>query len=132
MWETNSTAFSKKNNFTNRIYISRNFEVITWDMLKKVKYNNNIELYYYGEKFTLQPGDLVYRKINYDKNIDGHVEFIIGKDKVVGWGRVNKNYTLMKKYTPKMKGYFSNDSKDQDQPFVTIIRFKGEQTYEKN
>ena len=87
---------------------------------------NNIELYYYEKKFTLQPGDLVYRKINYEKNIDGHVEFFIGKDKVVSWGRVNRDYTLMKKYMPKINGYYSNDLKDQNQPFVTIIRIKGE------
>ena len=51
-------------------------------------------------------GDLIYKKRNDNKKLDGHVEFYIGNDKVVSWGKVYKDYIIRKKFELKNDGYF--------------------------
>ena len=119
-------AFSKISVFTNKLFNTRKFEIIEWNMLKKIIKNGKIELKYYGENFKLQPGDLLYRQVNYGKKINGHVDFFLNNNNVISWGRVNKKHTIQKQYTPTNIGYISNDINDKEQPFVTIIRFIGE------
>ena len=126
LWETSSMAFSKISVFTNKLFNTRKFEIIEWNMLKKIIKNGKIELKYYGENFKLQPGDLLYRQVNYGKKINGHVDFFLNNNNVISWGRVNKKHTIQKQYTPTNIGYISNDINDKEQPFVTIIRFIGE------
>lgn len=84
--------------------------------MKKKRERDIIELYYNSKRFELEVGDLICRK--------GHVEFYIGNNKVVSWGRVHKTYTLNKSFEPEVNGYKSNDSEDRDIPFTTIIRLR--------
>lgn len=55
----------------------------------------------------------------------GHVEFYLGENKVVSWGGVHKTYTINKLFKIQQNGYYSNDSEDNNRPFVAIIRFIG-------
>ena len=100
LWGTNSEEFLKDSKVTKKLSTKKLFKLITWDTLKKKRENDIIELYYNSKRFGLEVGDLICRK--------GHVEFYIGNNKVVSWGRVNK----------------SNDSEDRDIPFTTIIRLR--------
>lgn len=117
LWETNSENFTNKSKTMDILLLKNKFDLIKWDKLEKRIVDNKIELYRNNKKFNLKIGDLVYRK--------GHVEFYLGKNKVVSWGRVNKTYTIDKSFEVKLNGYYSDDSEDNNRPFVTIIRFIG-------
>ena len=80
--------------------------------------NGNYKLYYDDKQFILKEGDLLYRK--------GHVEFYIGNNKVVSWGRVHKTNVLKKVFVLNVNGYCSSDVEDMNIPFTSIVRFKGE------
>ena len=86
LWGTNSTDYSKINTFTDKLLSTERFEIISLDVDNNIKKN----------KENLQVGDLLYRKINYDKKIDGNVEFYIGNNKIVSWGRIHRTYTINK------------------------------------
>ena len=88
-------------------------------------------------EFKLEIGDLVYRKekAHYEylnekrisvTDIPGHVEFYIGNDKVVGWGKIQKkNFEVKKFYKNQEQYYFyTKNQYDYDQPFTKIIRLK--------
>ena len=91
--------------------------LITWDILDKVVEEKEVKVYYNNKRFDLQIGDLICRK--------GHVEFYIGDNKVVSWGRVHKAYAINKNFKPLLTGYKSNDKEDKDIPFTSFLRFKG-------
>lgn len=116
LWGTNSEEFLKDSKVTKKLSTKKLFKLITWDTLKKKRENDIIELYYNSKRFGLEVGDLICRK--------GHVEFYIGNNKVVSWGRVHKTYTHSKNFEPTINGYKSNDSEDRDIPFTTIIRLR--------
>ena len=116
LWGTNSEEFLKDSKVTKKLTTKKLFKLITWDILKKKRENDIIELYYNSKRFGLEVGDLICRK--------GHVEFYIGNNKVVSWGRVHKTYTQSKNYELTINGYKSNDSEDRDIPFTTIIRLR--------
>ena len=116
LWGTGSDKFLGKSEFTDKLVGTKVFEVLKIDDInQKIKRDKTIK-----EKIKeLKPGDLIYRK--------GHVEFYIGNDKVISWGRIHKTYTLSKRFEKgKNDGYFySNDENDEGIPFTTIIRFIG-------
>ena len=116
LWVTNSEEFLKDSKVTKKLSTKKLFKLITWDTLKKKRENDIIELYYNSKRSGLEVGDLICRK--------GHVEFYIGNNKVVSWGRVYKTYTHSKNFEPTINGYKSNDSEDRDIPFTTIIRLR--------
>ncbi len=118
LWETSSEKFSIKNEFTNKLLGTNKFDIINLKKLEKRENENDIGFYYKGNKIELKAGDLVYRK--------GNVEFYIGNNKVVGWGRVHKSFTINKAFSLKVDGYYSSDIEDKNIPFITIIRCKGE------
>ena len=107
LWETKSNDFSNVNNFTNKILQSEKFEIISIDIDESA---NN-------KKDELQVGDLLYRK--------GNVEFFIGKNKVVNWGRVHKTYIVSKDIRKKDNKFYSYNIEDEGKPYTTIIRFLG-------
>ena len=116
LWGTNSEDFLKNSKATKKLLTKKLFKLITWDILKKEREKDIIVVYYNSKRFELKAGDLICRK--------GHVEFYIGNNKVVSWGRVHKTYTLNKSFEPDINGYKSNDSEDRDIPFTTIIRLR--------
>ena len=117
LWGTSSTMFSKENTFTNKLLKTKNFKI--YNLYKKQQKDKNAK--YIKEKLSnLTAGDLLYRK--------GHVEFYIGNNKVVGWGRVHKEQYTNKKFIKSIaNGYFYSDNyEDNNIPYTTIIRFIGE------
>lgn len=68
------------------------------------------------DSLDLEVGDLIYR--------EGHVEFYIGNNKVIGWGRIHKTYTLNKMFHPEIDGFHTNDPKDDNIPYTSFIRLK--------
>ena len=117
LWGTSSAMFSKENTFTNKLLKTKNFKI--YNLYKKQQKDKNAK--YIKEKLSnLTAGDLLYRK--------GHVEFYIGNNKVVGWGRVHKEQYINKKFIKSIaNGYFYSDNyEDNNIPYTTIIRFIGE------
>ena len=106
--------------------------------MKTLTASNKFKLYSLSDilaadDFDLKPGDLLYRKekTHYvDKNGQkvlvtdkpGHVDFYIGNDSVVNWGRIHKSNITKKHFIKTKEGYISNNSDDEQQPFVAIIR----------
>ena len=119
LWETSSENFKEKTDAIRIILSTKKFDYIKWNALEKIEKDNKIELYYDNNRFNLKAGDLIYRK--------GNVEFYIGDNKVISWGRVNNTYVISKKFEIKKEGFKSNDSEDKGIPFTTFIRFKGDQ-----
>ena len=117
LWETKSEDFKNKSKILDILLLKNKFDLIKWDKLEKRIVDNKIELYRNNKRFYLKTADLVYRK--------GHVEFYIGENKVVSWGRVHNTYTINKLFNEQLNGYYSNDCEDENIPFVTIIRFIG-------
>ncbi len=116
LWETNSTMFSQKSNITKKLVNTKLFELHMLN--KKYNYPNKTDL-----NKNLMVGDLIYKKRNDNKKLDGHVEFYIGNDKVVSWGKVHKDYIIRKKFELKNDGYFYSDY--EFEPYTSIIRFIG-------
>lgn len=118
LWETSSEKFSIKNKLINILMHTNKFDLVKLKKLKNEQKNGNYKLYYDGKQFILKEGDLLYRK--------GHVEFYIGNNKVVSWGRVHKTNVLKKVFVLNVNGYCSSDVEDMNIPFTSIVRFKGE------
>lgn len=118
LWETKSTDFLNKNGIIAILTKINRFDLIKWDRIDKKIVNKHIEVYYNDKKFKLQAGDLLYR--------NGHVEFYLGNNKVVSWGRVHKTYLINKGFYVEKDGYYSEDSEDNGKPYVAIIRFRGD------
>ena len=117
LWGTSTEAFSNINDFTNKLIATNRFSLIKWNYLDKIKADDGkIGIFYKGKAFTLQPGDLIYR--------NNHVEFYIGNNQVIGWGRLHSTYTIKKLFYPSQDGYYSTDPLDKDKPYTTIIQFK--------
>ena len=117
LWGTSSTMFSKENTFTDKLLKTKNFKI--YNLYKKQQKDKNAK--YIKERLSnITAGDLLYRK--------GHVEFYIGNNKVIGWGRVNKEQYINKKFIKNItNGYFYSDNyEDNNIPYTTIIRFIGE------
>lgn len=103
--------YANLNSFTKKLTNDKRFELIEFN---KIKSNiKNID----SMKFSPQIGDLLYRK--------GHVEFYVGHNKTIGWGRVHKACLIAKKYCIDEDGIKSNDPEDKNIPYTTIIRFMG-------
>ena len=113
LWGTNSEKYLTNNHFTNKLLRTQKFELHTWDDIKNNYQTDGDQI----SEFRLKIGDLVCRK--------GNVEFYIGNDKVVSWGRVHKTYTLNKSFYMSNNGMISSDSEDNNQLYITVIRFKG-------
>ena len=115
LWETSSTDFSKLNNFTKKILSTKRFKLIMWDDI-----NDEISLSKSQIKeHKLKVGDLLYR--------NGTVEFYIGKNKVVNWGQVHKEYYIQKEIYYDGANIFTYDIKDNYLQYMSFIRFEGGQ-----
>ena len=108
LWGTNTEMFSRFNSFIKKLTGTKKFEFYTWnDSTKSTNINKD---------FILQIGDLIYRK--------NHVEFYIGNNKVIGWGRLHKTYTINKTFHFESNGLYSNDESDKNLPYTAIIRLR--------
>ena len=109
LWGTSTEAFSNKNAFTNTLINTMLFELHQLGTKKNSSVSRIQEL---------QVGDLLYRQ--------GHVEFYIGDNKTIGWGRLHKNTTIKKSFNYNQNGlFYSTDPLDLNQPYTSIIRFTG-------
>ena len=115
LWGTSSDDFLTLNKFTEKLIKTKKFEFYKWSTKNNDKYTNNNDV----SDFDLKTGDVICRK--------GHVEFYIGNNKVVSWGRVHKAYTLSKTFAITNDGVYSNDIEDGQIPFKTFIRLRKEQ-----
>ncbi len=116
LWYTSSYKFSFKNELTNVLIESDKFHLYTLENLKEQYEEAKKD----GRNFSydLKIGDLIQR--------DGHVEFYIGNNKVINWGRIHNTYTLNKFFHFEDDGFHSNDPNDKEIPYTTIIRFMGD------
>lgn len=132
LWGTGSELFSyKRSKIINKLVMdSKKFKFI--DLTSMDNYNNILAANKNVNNIDLRPGDMIYRKINYKDGIDGHVEFYIGNNRVMSWGRVHKSYYLNKIFKKQGRFFYSNDVNDKEQPYVAIIRFKGDKYEQKN
>lgn len=112
LWETSSEDFLVLNTFINKLIKTKKFEFYNWSTAKNDKYINDNNV----NDFDLKIGDAICRK--------GHVEFFIGNNKVVSWGRVHKTYILNKSFTVANDGIYSDDTEDGQKPFKTFIRLR--------
>ena len=143
LWYTGTFSFTKgKGMFNLLIDKIKKFEY--YDTNEIIKYDNKSKESLKNAEFIIQPGDLIYRKekghfeiVDGKKisvtDIPGHVEFYIGQNKVVGWGKINNVYFVNKEFKKdnKSKYFYSNNiSEDKNQPYTTIIRLK-RRIYEK-
>ena len=112
LWGTSSEDFLTLNKFTEKLIKTKKFEFYKWSTKNNDKYINNNDV----NDFDLRIGDAICRK--------GHVEFYIGNNKIVNWGRVHKTYTLNKSFAITNDGVYSNDIKDGQIPFKTFIRLR--------
>lgn len=109
LWGTSSVDYLSLNRFTKRILKSGKFEIYRWEHIQE---NQNK-----SKDFNLQVGDLICRS--------GNVEFYIGNNKVVSWGRLHKTYTLNKEFHIETNGIYSNFYEELGMPYTVFIRFKG-------
>ena len=110
LWYTQSTMFSDYTDLVNYLTSTNKFTLIKLNTLNNISSKENTT--------ELKAGDLIYRQ--------RHVEFYIGNNKVVNWGRIHKTYTINKTFHLENDGYHSSDPKDTNIPYTTIIRFKGD------
>lgn len=109
LWETSTEMFAKKNTFTNTLVNTMLFELRELGAQKNASIDRIKEL---------KVGDLLYRQ--------GHVEFYIGNNKTVGWGRIHKDNIIRKSFNYNQNGlFYSTDPLDLNQPYTSIIRFTG-------
>ena len=117
---------------------SYSYRITDSRIMKTLTASNKFKLYSLSDilaadDFDLKPGDLLYRKekAHYVDNNGqkvlvtdkpGHVDFYIGNDSVVNWGRIHKSNIIKKHFIKTKEGYISNNSDDEQQPFVAIIR----------
>ena len=124
LWETKTTDYLLPNsNILNKlIKLSRKFALFSEiDILEE---NKKYERKETNEKFSLVVGDLICK--HQEKNVAGNVEFYIGNNKYVGWGHINKSYTIKKKLKMINNKFYSDYEGDKETPYTTVIRFKGD------
>ena len=58
-----------------------------------------------------------------------HIEFYIGNNKIISWGKVHKEYFISKEFVARsnngLNGFYSNSIEDKNSPYICLIRFKG-------
>ena len=124
LWETRTTDYLLPNsNILNKlIKLSRKFALFSEiDILEE---NKKYERKETNKKFSLVVGDLICK--HQEKNVAGNVEFYIGNNKYVGWGHINKSYTIKKKLKMINNKFYSDYEGDKETPYTTVIRFKGD------
>ncbi|MBP3201153.1 MAG: hypothetical protein J6M39_05860 [Lachnospiraceae bacterium] len=124
LWGTRTTDYLLPNSsiLNKLIKISRKFALFSEiDILEE---NKKYERKETNEKFSLAVGDLICK--HQEKNVAGNVEFYIGNNKYVGWGHINKSYTIKKKLTMTNNKFYSDYEGDKGTPYTTVIRFKGD------
>ena len=117
LWGTSSTMYLDLNSFTKKILKDKKFEIITYDKIASNAQNISLS------KFEPKTGDLLCR--------EGHVEFFITKNKTISWGRVHKDFLIIKEYKREKRGLVSSHPEDKNMPVTTIIRFTGGNSNEK-
>ena len=108
---------TKKNLFT----LYTHFDIMQY-LLSTVSNTKNIF-------YELQVGDMIYRPALIENHIvikPAHIEFYIGNNSVISWGRVHSEYITKKILKYNNGVYISNSSLDFNQPYIHIIRFNGE------
>ena len=113
LWGTNSGDFLNYNQFVKKVLKTNKFDFYKLSKQLDDEYINEGELI----NFKLRVGDAMCRS--------GHIEFYIGKNKVVSWGRVHKLYTINKTFTIEKDGVYSGDVLDKGIPYNAFIRLKG-------
>lgn len=123
LWTTGSKNFDNIYSGIGKVLLeTKKFEINNIDEINK-------------KDLEIEVGDLIYRKekAHYEyadgkrvskTDIPGHVEFCIGNDKYVGWGKIQNIYCFNKQFYKNDKGFYSNYQDDYNQPYTTIIRFK--------
>ena len=111
LWGTSSTMYLDLNSFTKKILKDKKFEIIPYDKITSNAQNISLS------KFEPKTGDLLCR--------EGHVEFFITKNKTISWGRVHKDFLIIKEYKREKRGLVSSHPEDKNMPVTTIIRFTG-------
>ena len=117
LWGTSSTMYLDLNSFTKKILKDKKFEIIPYDKIASNAQNISLS------KFEPKTGDLLCR--------EGHVEFFITKNKTISWGRVHKDFLIIKEYKREKRGLVSSHPEDKNMPVTTIIRFTGGNSNEK-
>ena len=113
LWTTGSSEFNNSNKRAASILIkTKKFELIDID---KAESSNNV---------SLLPGDLLFRVGDKSKGISSHVEFYIGKNKVVGWGHIERNFYNTKGFNTMNEKIISNYTGDFALPFTNVIRLR--------
>ena len=115
LWGTSSTMFINKSSLISKLTKTKQFAF--YNLYKKSKNNNVGNSSGSAEDMNLQVGDLLCR--------NGNVEFYIGSNKMVGWGRIHKEYTIYRALEKGANGYFY-DKDGENLPYTTIIRFRKE------
>ena len=114
LWGTSSGDYLNYNQFIKKILKTNKFVFRKISQRIDDEYINESEV----TNFNLKVGDAMCRK--------GHIEFYIGNNKVVSWGRVQKEYTVSKVFTIAEDGVYSNDAQDKGIPYNVFIRLKGD------
>ena len=114
LWYTNSKAFTGKSNLISILTGTNKFKYLSWNDIASISKEDKDYLNF--DSLDLEVGDLIYK--------EGHVEFYIGNNKVIGWGRIHKTYTLNKMFHPEIDGFHTNDPKDDNIPYTSFIRLK--------
>ena len=114
LWGTSSGDYLNYNQFIKKILKTNKFVFSKMSQRIDDEYINESEV----TNFNLKVGDAMCRK--------GHIEFYIGNNKVVSWGRVQKEYTVSKVFTIAEDGVYSNDAQDKGIPYNVFIRLKGD------
>lgn len=112
LWGTSSEMFATLNTFTRKLINTKKFELLSFDKLTIITETDS------STKQVLNIGDLLYR--------NGHVEFYIGNNKVIGWGRIHNSYYAIKTFQIKQNGIYSSDIRDNNIPFTSILHFIGD------
>ena len=113
LWGTNSGDFLNYNQFVKKVLKTNKFDFYKWSQQLDDEYINEGEVI----NFKLRVGDAMCR--------GGHIEFYLGNNKVVSWGRVHKLYTINKTFTIEKDGVYSEDVLDKGIPYNVFIRLKG-------
>lgn len=115
LWGTSSTMFISKSSLVSKLTKTKQFAF--YNLHKNSKNYNVGNSSGSTEDINLQVGDLLCR--------NGNVEFYIGSDKVVGWGRIHKDYAIHKALEKGTNGYYY-DKDEEYLPYTAIIRFRKE------
>ena len=119
LWGTSSTTLAEKSKVTNKLVNTSRFELHLLNSSKNQLEENR------NSADELKVGDLLCRKKNYKNQVDGHVEFYIGNNKVVSWGEVHRTYAISKKVYKNENNFYGEISQGKEQPYSAIIRFIG-------